>query len=100
VTNRSVKGCLYLSRKADSKKTQLKNQILLMQMSSIKIKKIPVCKSKCQKDRLETEVSLANLAVKFASLEKSLTKRLYDLKLIISSLKPFPLFVVYKGESS
>ena len=35
-----------------------------------------ICKIKCQKDREETEVSITNLAVKFARLETSLANRL------------------------
>jgi hypothetical protein len=35
-----------------------------------------ICKIKCQKGREETEVSITNLAVKFARLETSLANRL------------------------
>ena len=52
---------------------QLQSEV---QVCKSKFQSSGICKINCQKGRYETEVSLANLAVKFAGLEISLANRL------------------------
>lgn len=54
-------------------RAQLKSEVPVCKS---KFQSSEICKIKCQKGREETEVSITNLAVKFARLETSLANRL------------------------
>ena len=58
------------------KGTNLAQMKLEFPVCKSKFQSSEICKIKCQKGREETEVSITNLAVKFARLETSLANRL------------------------